>query len=403
MRRALSSNRHSFPPRGLARLGLAAVVGIGVSLAIAAPSFATNNDPVRPGQNALHGTCVKAAKATYTHTFTLDQSKHEATATISLNGRLCRGQEQAFTLVSYLAPAASFQVPQYVFDSHTETLTHWVNGLTFRVDVPECYTQVDFVFGSRVIDPITSTSDVYGNDKVGSDQGAGSRSKPASGSGAPQHAWFNGGTSECQTTPKVEATSDCSGSVTLNLRNGKDAASTTYVITGDGGYRTEVVVSRAAAITPIIINAPNSKHLKITSGGVVVKEYSWTRPADCVAPTISTTSDCSSSSVTISNPASNTTTEATIAIAGSGSTRTVTVAAGATQTVSLAAGVTVGVTVFGETVILDLTKPGTCDSAATLPVTGANTVMIASIALLLVVLGTTLYSIARRRKITFEA
>ena len=94
--------------------------------------------------------CVGASAATYRHTF--DGSA--GTATITSTAPLCDGERQAFTLVSYTAPAKSFGNPQFVYATHTATVTASKPSVTLRVDVPGCYTQVDTIFGTGVINPI---------------------------------------------------------------------------------------------------------------------------------------------------------------------------------------------------------------------------------------------------------
>lgn len=391
----------------LARVGLAAAIALSAVLAMTAPASAdrgragdgpsANPDLVRRGAG-----CVTLDKATYTHTFQVDQSTHTATATISLRKALCGDAKQAFTLVSYLAPAKSFAVPQYAFDSRTIVLDKDTITETLTIDVPQCFTQVDFFFGDKVITPLTEQGDRYGNTKVGSKDGIGATSQPAQGS--QREAWYNGGDGVCETAPKVEATSDCDGSMTLNLRNGANATATDYVIASkDGKYRTEVEVPRSNPVAQVKVSANNAKDLIVTSGGKQIGEFGWTRPEDCTAPTITTSSDCSASSVTIANPAANTPVEATILVTGQSEAKTLTIGNGTSETVEFAAGVKVSVTVFGTTTLFDLKKPDSCDSSGTLPVTGTNAALIAGAAILLVAAGTGLFLTARRRRVTFTA
>ncbi|MBN1174201.1 MAG: Tad domain-containing protein, partial [Micromonosporaceae bacterium] len=126
---------------------------------------------------------VTADEATYTHTFNPTDSG-KATATITADRPLIPGEEQAFSLVSYTAPASTFETPQYVYDYETKVIDSDTRTLTFEIDVPACYNQVDFVFGSEIVNPLTYIA--YGYKKVGEKAEPGSRSKgPA--------AWYNGG------------------------------------------------------------------------------------------------------------------------------------------------------------------------------------------------------------------
>jgi LPXTG-motif cell wall-anchored protein len=415
----LSSNRHT-----LLRLGLAAAVGCVTTLAMAAAGNAvpggTTTPPIVPQQSVLKGDhCVSAAHARYWHTFKVDLARHTAEADIWVrDASLCAGQAQPFTLVSYLAPGATFAVPQYVFDQETVTVTRGNAGFHLQVDVPDCYTQVDFIFGGadRVINPITTEADRYGNDKVGSDGAPGNRSKPT-GDMWPKHAWFNGGTTACQTTPAVQSVPHCDGSTTLNLQNGRDAADTTYIITGDGGYRREVTIARGGnPVAQVEVPATAAAHLTVSSGGTVIKVVDWVRPTDCQQVTYTWTSDCLTSSVTIANPAGNTTAVVTILRVGDGSTETVTVEPGTSRVVPEGVGVRVSFTTFGATTILDLARPATCASvppstpapsssasAPVLPVTGANVAAVGGVAGVLLLAGGCLFLVARRRRVSFKA
>lgn len=76
--------------------------------------------------------CVPATSATYRHTF----DGPAGTATITATAPLCDGERQAFTLVSYTAPSKSFGNPQFVYATHTASVTASTPSVTLRVDVP---------------------------------------------------------------------------------------------------------------------------------------------------------------------------------------------------------------------------------------------------------------------------
>jgi hypothetical protein len=356
--------------------------------------------------------CVSAADASFRHTFKVDLAEHEAVATIRLSkdDRLCRGQEQAFALVSYLAPSREHQAPQYGFDQDTAVIDRDTVAIELTVEVPDCFTQVDFVFDDEIIDPIQDHGDRYGNRKVGSDRGIGHRSSPLRGS--PQHAWFNGGTEQCQTEPAVEAVSQCDGSLVLTLRNGRNAPATEYAIIGSAGYRQEIELSRDTPVKEITIPAGNAQDIKIHSNGKTIGAYQWERPDNCQQATVTGTSDCASGTVTIQNPATNAVAEASILVEGEENPVVVTVDPGATKAVPVKPNVTVSVTLFGETNLIDLTSPPPCDlgtdpstPAATgiLPVTGAGVGLIAGVAVALLAAGALLFVLARRRRVRFTA
>src|SRR4051812_27517621 len=158
--------------RHVAALATGALLSLGSLVAFAAPAQATNS-------------CTSGADARFEHSF----SGQAGTASIKLlNGPICENQQVPLTLVSYTAPSASFSLPQYVLDSSTQFFTSTTpenkDGelrLDFKVKVPTCFTQVDFVFGDKVINPLTDNSDRYNDDKVGSPAGRGAQSKPAPG------------------------------------------------------------------------------------------------------------------------------------------------------------------------------------------------------------------------------
>lgn len=166
--------------------------------------------------------CVTAKNATYRHTF----NGPAGTATITADSPLCQGQEQPFSLVSYTAPDAAFAVPQFMYDYETKSITAATRSLTFQIDVPACYTQVDFVVGTEIYNPLTGTQ--YGDRKVGS-SGA-----PGNMSSGPD-AWYNGGNRPCSPRPTASLTSQSDG-MRVTLGNGSTANidAAFKVTSGDG-------------------------------------------------------------------------------------------------------------------------------------------------------------------------
>jgi hypothetical protein len=76
------------------------------------------------------------------------------------------GQTQPVTLVAYTAPDDSYMIPHYVLDADSKAITPTHRSLSFQVDVPPCYNQVDFVFRAEPINPLDGT-EVYDADKIG--------------------------------------------------------------------------------------------------------------------------------------------------------------------------------------------------------------------------------------------
>ncbi len=119
-------------------------------------------------------------------------------------------RHRELTLVSYYALSAGFELPQYVFDHDTQDFTKTTYELSFKVAMPPCFTQSDFVTGER-IEPLVST--LYGDRKIGSSSGPGSIST------GPPMRWFNGnGTAGgvCA-NPAATVTPKCDGSATVQL------------------------------------------------------------------------------------------------------------------------------------------------------------------------------------------
>lgn len=194
--------------------------------------------------------CVSADEATYTHTFSPITDKTTATATITPDRALCPGQTQSFTLVSYTAPAATYATPQYMYDYETKTMDSSTETLTFTVDVPGCYNQVDFVFGSQVVNPLTYSA--YGNTKIGSSNEPGSRSIGVD-------AWYNGGTKKCDSKATVTSSvqSDKSLKLTLTSKTGatNDAVFTVKTSSDSTVYRVTKGTSTKANSQTVTISA----------------------------------------------------------------------------------------------------------------------------------------------------
>ncbi|SBT53111.1 hypothetical protein [Micromonospora auratinigra] len=412
--------------RPLAVLG-ATLLGLTAAFALTAPASATNTSPspsaspsatdspsASPSASAEPTPeCVKAADARYTHTFDGPQGKASITLT---NGPLCAGEEQELALVSYVTPSAKFAVPQYVLDTSVKKFTGVREGeigvatLDFQVEVPNCYTQVDFVFGSKIIDPLTDTSDRYGDRKVGSASGIGHRST------GPQ-AWYNGGSGTCTAAPEVIAQSDCDGNVELTLVNRTGNAAAEFTITGSGGFTEKVTVPMRKIETRKLTPA-QAQQITVTAPGMKDFTGGWQKPADCQQPEVgvpdgSYESTCTEMTFRIVNPEDGATVTS-VFTSNKGETKNLTVEPGRTGTVSFKAVKGLTVTVTGDLDSggpLAWEQPKGCPSGGTgggaeepgLPVTGPQAGAIAGGALLLLAAGAVLFVIARRRRVRFTA
>jgi LPXTG-motif cell wall-anchored protein len=386
-----------------------------------------------PASAGMTTECVAPENAKYEHSF----NGAAGTASITLlNGPLCA--EQAFALVSYTAPSASFATPQHVLDSSVKkfvpaTATALSSStLDFKVEVPECFTQVDFVFGDQIINPLTDGSDRYNNRKVGEGSAPGNRSKPAKGQ--PQKAYYNGGSGTCKAEPAVEALPDCEGKVTLKLIN-RSTFSETFTITAGGGFsKTETLAARQAPVT-VTVPAANAKGIAVTSRGKDLYRGEWTKPEDCKTPEVGTPEatveqTCAGLGFTIENPADGKELTATFT-PNKGEAKTVTVAAGKTEKVTFAGVEGLTVKVEGDLDALGQVTwvgaencgeptpgPSTTPAPSTtpvpgtgggepgepeLPLTGTAIGSIVAGAAVLLAVGGGLFFMARRRKLNFQA
>ncbi|GIE93689.1 LPXTG cell wall anchor domain-containing protein [Paractinoplanes rishiriensis] len=354
------------------------------------------------------------------------------TATIVLlNGPLCANQD--FALVSYTAPSAKFALPQYVMDSSVKSFEPPAQAskltrakLEFKVEVPTCFTQVDLVRGSRIINPLVSEKDLYGDRKL---------------------EWYNGGKGTCEAKPAVEDLSDCTGNVKLKLinRQGSNLAAE-FKVTGDAGFDKSVSVARNA-IADLDVPAANAKSIVVTANGKEIWRGGWTKPKDCQEPEVgkpdaSLVSTCDGLVFTIKNPANGVPVTVTLT-PNKGEAQTVTVQPGQSPAPITFPGqdgltVTVSGDLDAQNGVITWTKPEDCvnpspspsdsgspsPSASTsvpttpatpttspvagggggeLPLTGAAAGTVAGGAALLLIIGGVLFFLARRRRVNFTA
>jgi predicted HD phosphohydrolase len=221
--------------------------------------------------SSLSTSCVTAANETYHHTFHGDGPV--ATATITAEKALCPGQTQPVTLVAYTAPDPNKYKPgQYVFDTESKTITPTHLSLSFQVDVPECYNQVDFVFRDKPINPLDG-GEVYGNDKIGSSGPPGNRSIGDPG-------WSHGGGYICDPRPSASLTSMCDGTMQLKLGNGS-GANVDAVLQITAGGKDQFVRVAAGATKTVTIAAADAANVSVFDNDNKTKTASWSKPGGC--------------------------------------------------------------------------------------------------------------------------
>lgn len=301
------------PPSARRLLGTlgAAVAGLALATTITSPAGATETVP----DIRLDGDCW--TKDTAQYEFALKVADGKALGTIRLKDkRLCDGVSQDFSLVSYITPAKGFALPQQLFDSKTITLTGrgTQNGrsgtaggnekaTSIEISVPACYTQVDFVFGAEVINPLTDTSDRYGGRKLGDGAAPGNRAHVKRPNDTwLDKGWYNGGEERCKAKPKVEFTSSCVGEVKVHMSNsGRANIPANFVVTGTGGFRKTFSVA-PDGFADTTVPAASAGDVKVEVGGKT-ERYSWKRPVGCAVPVPTGTRDCDKLTISQTNPA----------------------------------------------------------------------------------------------------
>jgi LPXTG-motif cell wall-anchored protein len=385
------------------------VAGFAVAATISSPANATG----RGGPEVYTNTCVSANQARYVHTFNVDLDAHKATASIAIHGpKLCAGQTQEFSLVSYITSSGTFELPQYLFDSQTKTIKHDEPSQSFEIKVPLCFTQVDFVFGRPIRD--LANDNLYGDRKVGSGGAPGSQSSALHGN--PRHAWFNGGKA-CPTVPKVEAVSDCGGVINLRLRIAPHATSTTYTIKRGGMADMTVTVTRAERSKTVTVPAGDRSNVTVWYGETKVGDFAYSQPQKCNASVeVIDEHDCDELRITVKNPQGNNPVKASIdtpadatanaeAQVAAAAPDVVTIPGGGSHTFHVPGSANLAVTVViddEKAKIVTYLKPAECGGGGGgLPVTGSRTGMLVGGGVGLVAVGAALYVFFRRRRVTF--
>jgi len=332
------------------------------------------------------------------------------------------------TLVSYVAPQPQFAVPQYLFAHATTTVSADQKSGSLTVKVPNCNTQVDlFVGGEKdIIDSLVEGGPRYNDKKI---------------------KYFNGGDQDC-VQPAVQSVPNCDGSVDLSLSN--NGALSGYPVTFEvsyGGQTTKVTVAKGEATKEPIHVPAGGGTITVKAKNLATVTINWARPDTC-RPTATAKNDCTTVTVTVSNPEKNVPVDAEVTYGGA--TKTVSVKAGASEDATFPAGSATTATVAFpglqgvDKLTVDVAKkectsaspstpatttpttaPTTAPTASTpppatasspvgpsttpvsdvghLPKTGSPTSTVAGAAALLLIIGGVLFYLARRRKVKFTA
>ncbi|MFF3857519.1 hypothetical protein [Micromonospora sp. NPDC002575] len=395
---AISADTDGNGPKGVV-VGVQRVPGTttGASLTVSATWFERNGDRTGISSTAsghaagLRGTCGKKPRcvgkeqATYKHAF--DGAKGLATVELAGGLPLCEGQKQEFLLVSYLAPSARASWPQYAHDHDIAAVDANHRKVELKVDVPECYTQVDLVWGGKneLITPMVQKGKRYGDKKLGS------KGKPGSHSAGPLGA-YNGGAASCA-QPKATFVPACDGSVVVDLSAGGYPA--TFHVTATG-------VDRAAEVPAgksVQVRMPaGSGPIVVAERGREVARYLWSRPSTCGLPTMSTGSTCTELKVTVTHPGQGMPPMEAVARYGT-QDRKVTASDGGSATIVFAAGreraVEVAFPGYDYKLSGAYEEPGACEK---LPATGAMTARIGFVGVLMVAFGAALVIFVWRRR-----
>ncbi len=348
--------------------------------------------------------CVDASQAKYSHTF--DGPKGTATVKLAGDLPLCGDAKQYFTLVSYFAPRPQFATPQYVYGTpDSDFLGGTQTEIELNVDIPDCHTQVDLIWGGvdEVIDPLVEDGPRYGSKKLGDKGAPGNRS-----SGPP--GWYNGGDKSC-TTPASTFASACDGTVTVSLSNDGSISKypVEFEVRGENGWSKTVTVEPGKADNGTVVPAENAGKVEVLVDGKVIENgtYSWEHPEDCPLPTVTTDADCETFTLTASNPKGGVPVKVEFTYGDKTETRTV--EPGKSEKVTFPAGDDEVALVVLPELGLELEvvyAPEGCGGGGGgeepgLPVTGAAAGGIAAGAVALLAAGAVLFVMARRRRIHF--
>jgi Flp pilus assembly protein TadG len=215
--------------------------------------------------------CVTAAKETYHHTFV--PTNAYADATITADKPLCPGESQPVTLVSYTAQYTDSSWPQWVYYTQSGTVTASTRSLSFHVNAPACYTQIDYVFRAAPIDPLDN-SEWYGSDKLGDSSSPGNRSTGPNG-------WYHGGSADCDPQPTESFAATCTG-LQVKITNEPAANVDAVVVVTDAtgaSQRKHVAPGGSGSVT---VAAANASTVTVRDNNTLATMTGhWTRPGGC--------------------------------------------------------------------------------------------------------------------------
>ncbi|MEV4630140.1 LPXTG cell wall anchor domain-containing protein [Micromonospora sp. NPDC049523] len=216
------------------------------------------------------------------------------------------------------------------------------------------------------------------------------------------------------TKPTASFSSDCDGTVTVILNNGKDATVPVELVVSAKDFSKTVSVKPNSNSEPIVVPA-GAGTIKVTEKGKAVGDaYTWKESADCVPPgepTGNFGSTCDELLFEVSNPENGKTVTVTFT-PNKGEPKTITVEPGKTETAKFPGeeGLTVTPSSEGmeDTTPVAWEKPADCTSGTgagegDLPLTGAAAGGIAAAAAVLLAAGAVLFVVARRRRVRFTA
>ncbi|MFI5491018.1 transmembrane domain-containing protein [Actinoplanes sp. NPDC051859] len=361
--------------------------------------------------------CVEPADAKFHHEFAVTGGQATATVSVDEGVKLCKAEP--VTLVTYYAPKPQFSVPQYEFAHQSATLSNDIRSATLTAALPDCNAQVDLFFGAEkdIIAEITENGPRYGDKKLGSDKGLGARSTGKPG-------WYNGGAKGCH-TPAVKPLSQCDGTVVLHLSNDGKLSKYAVDFTVKAGTFTKTVAVAPGKGETVTVPT-GAGPITVQADGMADVTYTWTRPADCPAPTVVVEGDCKTVTVVVTNPKDVLPAQATVAYGTE--TQQLTVAPGASAKATFGRGTATQATVTIDglaPITVAVNNPADCapgqpsepakpgddqgtgggtgdkDDEGGLPNTGTIAGTVAGGALALLVAGGVLYLVARRRRITF--
>ena len=224
---------------------------------------------------------------------------------------------------------------------------------------------------------------------------------------------FGGACQQNQPKPTATFTSDCDGTVVVQLGNKAGTAPVSFVVTGIN----EPVSVPAGGEKSVTVPAGSAANITVKVGTTEVATYSWKDPGTCAPVKVASKSDCTTVTISLENPAGNRPIDATVKSgaetkqvtiaggetkevtfpAGAGTTATVTYGSGAAAAANVAPGAAAAAV---EPVTVTWADPGNCapPPPPDLPDTGVQVAGLVSAGAALVALGAgVLFFLYRRR------